>query len=184
MILLACHAKSTDNPPPARIQGHRAPPLSERGREQAPALAEPVAGAGLVALYTSHMRRARETAGAVAERLGLEPRVDERLAEVDMGEWSGRLRSEVMREHPEVWRDWRNADPAIRFPGGESIGELAERVVAALHDVAAGPLPALVVCHGGPIRVALAAAHGRAGVQDGIENTEVFRLDPRALAAG
>ena len=169
-----------DNAPPARIQGRRDPPLSERGRAQARDLAERVEGERLAALYTSDMRRARETAEVVAERLGLEPRVDERLAEVDMGGWQGRLRSEVMREHPDVWAAWRRADPDVRFPGGESLRDLNARVLAALADVAAGPLPALVVCHGGPIRVALAAAGGE--VKDAIANTELFRLDPGALS--
>jgi broad specificity phosphatase PhoE len=182
VILLARHAESVDNAPPARIQGRRDPPLSDRGRSQARALAEAVADEGLAALHTSHMRRARETAELVGARLGLEPRVDERLAEVDMGDWQGRLRSELMREHPEIWAAWRRADPQVRFPAGESIGELSERVLGALGDVAAGPLPALVVCHGGPIRIALAAAHGPESVRGPIENTELFRLDPSALA--
>jgi broad specificity phosphatase PhoE len=182
VILLARHAESVDNAPPARIQGWRDPPLSELGRAQARALAEELAGEGLAALYTSHMRRARETAEAVAERLALEVRVDERLAEVDMGEWQGRLRSDVMREHPEVWEAWRRADPDVRFPGGESLRELSARVLAALAHVEDGPLPALVVCHGGPIRVALGAARGADGVQEAIANAELFRLDPSALS--
>jgi broad specificity phosphatase PhoE len=184
VILLVRHGESVDNAPPARIQGQRDPPLSQLGREQAEALADQVAGEGLAALYTSQMRRARETAEIVAARIGLEPRVDARLAEVDMGEWQGRLRSELLRDHPEVWDAWRRADPAVRFPGGESIGELSDRVLAALADVAAGALPALVVCHGGPIRVALGAARGPSGVQGDIGNAELFRLDPSALALG
>ena len=183
MILLARHGESVDNAPPARIQGRRDPPLSERGREQARALAERMEAEGLAAIHASHMLRARETAEAVALRLGLEVQVDERLAEVDMGEWQGRLRSELVRDHPEVWEAWRRSDPAVRFPGGESIGELSERVLAALADVAAGPLPALVVCHGGPIRAALGAARGAGEVQPDIANTELFRLDPSALTA-
>jgi broad specificity phosphatase PhoE len=184
VILLARHGESVDNAPPARIQGRRDPPLSQLGREQARALAEQVAHEGLAALYTSDMRRARETAEIVAERVALESRVDPRLAEVDMGEWQGRLRSELLREHPEVWQAWRRADPSVRFPGGESLAELSERVLAGLADVAAGPLPALVVCHGGPIRVALGAARGPENVQPDIANTELFRLDPSALAVG
>jgi broad specificity phosphatase PhoE len=182
VILLARHAESVDNAPPARIQGRHDPPLSELGRAQALTLAEELAGEGLRALYTSDMLRARETAEAVAERLDLEARVDERLAEVDMGEWQGRLRAEVMCEHPEVWEAWRRADPAVRFPGGESVRELSNRVLAALADVEEGPLPALVVCHGGPIRVALAAARGAGGVQGAIANGEVFRLDSSGLS--
>jgi broad specificity phosphatase PhoE len=179
LILLARHGESVDNAPPARIQGRRDPPLSELGREQARALADSIAGEGLAALWCSHKRRALETAEAVAARTGLEPRVDERLAEVDMGDWTGRLRADVERT-PE-WAAWLGGELDLRFPGGESVAELAERVLAALRDVASAPLPALVVCHGGPIRVALGAAGGEGSGH--VRNAEVFRLDPRRLPA-
>ena len=54
------------------------------------------------------------------------------------------------------------AGPDWRFPGGESLQEQQDRVLAALNDVeAAGELPALVVCHGGSIRVVLCSRDPR-----------------------
>jgi broad specificity phosphatase PhoE len=63
---------------------------------------------------------------------------------------------DIEREQPERYLAWRRAGDQFRFPGGESLREQMDRVDAALEDVRrAGDLPALVVCHGGSIRVAL-----------------------------
>lgn len=161
MILLARHGETTDNADPSRVMGHRDPPLSSLGREQAAAMAEDMATRGIAALHTSHLRRALETAEFVATRIGIEPTVDPRLAEARMGEWEGRLKRDLERERPEQWAAWRRGGAGFRFPGGESLPELQERVLAALAEVRAGPLPALVICHGGSIRAAFAHASPR-----------------------
>ena len=162
MILLARHGETDDNVPPQRMQGWRDVSLNDRGREQAHELARAVRAEAPVALWTSHLARARETAEIVGAELGLELRVDERLAESRRGSWEGRLVDEIAREEPDAWAAWRRAGASFRFPGGgESLVEHLERVSAALDDVAAGPLPALVVCHGGTIRCAMARADPR-----------------------
>jgi broad specificity phosphatase PhoE len=161
VILLARHGETADNVPPARVMGSRDPPLSERGREQARGLARAVGGDGIRALYTSDLLRATETAAIVGEQLGLELRVDPRFAESDRGRWEGRLIRDIEREEPEAWRAWLRAGDGFSFPGGESLREHLDRVAAALDDVTAGALPALIVCHGGTIRCAFAARRDR-----------------------
>ena len=155
-IWLARHGE-TDANAEGRVQGTIDPPLNERGREQARALAREAASLGIAALYTSQLRRARETAEIIGAELGLEPRVDPRFAESDRGEWEGRLAAEIKAEDPRAWAGSLAVETEFRFPGGESLEEHAARVEAGLADVARGPLPALVVCHGGSIRRALAA---------------------------
>ena len=153
-ILLARHGETDDNIEPIRIQGRRDTPLNDTGRAQAGELAERVAGEGIASLWSSQLSRARETAEIVGARLGLEPVIDERLAEGDRGELEGRYWRDVAREDPELYAAWRRAGERFRFPRGESLREQMERTLAALADVrAAGPLPALVVAHGGSIRV-------------------------------
>jgi broad specificity phosphatase PhoE len=153
MILMARHGETTFNAE-RRFQGHSARAvLTERGRAEARELAEQAAGEALAALYTSPLARARETAAIVAERVRLEPIVDERFAETDTGDWTEKLYDEV---DPELYAAWEHAGADWRFPGGESLEEQQERVIAGLVDVTqAGALPALVVCHRGTIRVAL-----------------------------
>jgi broad specificity phosphatase PhoE len=155
-IWLARHGE-TDANAEGRVQGSLDPPLNERGREQARALASEAAGLGLRALYTSHLLRARETADIVGEAVGLAPVVDERFAESRRGEWEGRLIAEIKADDPDGWAGSLAVEPGFRFPGGESLEEHGARVEAALADVSRGPLPALVICHGGTIRRVLAA---------------------------
>jgi broad specificity phosphatase PhoE len=155
-IWLARHGE-TDANAEGRMQGSIDPPLNERGREQARELAQKAEALDLRALYVSNQRRARETAAIVGEAVGLEPVVDARFRESNRGEWEGRLIADIRREDPDGYTGSLAADPAYRFPGGESLAEHGERVEAALADVARGPLPALVVCHGGTIRRVVAA---------------------------
>lgn len=153
-ILLARHGETDDNIEPIRIQGRRDTPLNDTGRAQAAELAERVSGEGVASLWSSQLSRARETAEIVGARLGLEPVVDDRLAEGDRGELEGRYWRDVAREEPQLYAAWRRAGEGFRFPGGESLREQMDRTLAALDDIrAAGPLPALVVAHGGSIRV-------------------------------
>jgi probable phosphoglycerate mutase len=108
------------------------------------------------------LSRARETAEIVGERLGLQPRLDWRLREGDRGDWEGRLFRDIAREQPERFAAWKRAGATWRFPGGESLAEQQQRVAASVEDVRrAGELPALLVCHGGSIRVMLCLSDPR-----------------------
>ncbi len=155
-IILARHGETNDNLPPQRFQGFRDTPLNATGRGQAHELAERVAGDGICSLWSSDLSRAAETAEIVGDRIGLRPRLDARLREGDRGDWEGYLFTEIESAEPERYAAWRRAGETWRFPGGESLREHSERVSAALDDVRqTGQLPALVVCHGGSIRVML-----------------------------
>jgi broad specificity phosphatase PhoE len=155
-ILLARHGETDDNIEPIRIQGFTDTPLNETGRRQAVELAERVADRRIVSLWSSDLVRASETASIVGAHIGLEPRLDPRLREGNRGRWEGRLWIEIERDEPEGYRAWRRAGEDFRFPGGESLREHSERVAAALDEIRGlGALPALVVCHGGSIRVTL-----------------------------
>jgi probable phosphoglycerate mutase len=179
VILLARHGETDDNREPIRIQGSRDTPLNDAGRAQAAELAERVASEGIRALYSSQLSRARETAEIVGARLGLTPIVDPRLAEGDRGDLEGLYWRDVAREDPELFAAWRAAGEGFRFPGGESLREQSDRVLAALEDVRAADQPALVVCHGGSIRAVLCSRdeRGLAAFHDfEVPNTAVVRL--------
>lgn len=177
-VLLVRHGETDDNAA-ARFQGRLDTQLNDRGREQSRALAQRLRGESLRALYTSPLRRARETAQIIGDELGLEAIVDERLSEVDTGDWTGLLTSEIVARSPDGYARWRAVEPSFRFPNGESVAEQAARMAAALADVAGGPLPALVVTHGGSIR-----AVGGLGRPAGepVGNCALYRL-PAQIAA-
>jgi probable phosphoglycerate mutase len=158
VIYLARHGETDDN---ARrvVQGWTDTPLNERGREQARELAERVAGLGLATVWTSQLARAAETAQIVGEAVGIDPRVDERLAESRRGSWEGRALDEIEHAEPEAWAAWQRGGAGFRFPGGESLAEHQSRVLAVIEAIRAGDQPALVVAHGGTIRCAICANH-------------------------
>ncbi|MDP8911236.1 MAG: histidine phosphatase family protein [Actinomycetota bacterium] len=151
-ILLARHGE-TDWNRDRRFQGHADPPLNERGREQARELAHKLAGVEVAAVYTSPLRRARETAEIVAAAAGVELRVEPHLREVDVGDWTALTVDEVQQRFPEQYARWR-AHETHGWNGGESYETLGERVVPALLTIGdAHPGATIVaVTHGGPIR--------------------------------
>jgi broad specificity phosphatase PhoE len=162
-LFLARHGETDDNREPIRVQGFTDTPLNDTGRRQAAKLAERVAPIGFVGLWSSDLSRARETAEIVGSRIGLSVRLEPRLREANRGRWEGRRFIDIEREEPERYAAWRNTPATFRFPGGESLREQLERVMASLADIRRSEdLPALVVCHGGSIRVALCArdSHG------------------------
>jgi broad specificity phosphatase PhoE len=155
-ILLARHGQTDDNVDPIKVQGFTDTPLNDTGRRQAAELASRVARKEIRSLWSSDLIRASETASIVGARIELEPRLDPRLREANRGVWEGRRFIDIEREEPECYAAWMRAGESWRFPGGESLREQLERVSAALDDVrSVGELPALVVCHGGSIRVML-----------------------------
>lgn len=154
-VWLARHGETGDNAA-GRILGRRDPPLSATGAAQAEALAERLSGTGVAAIWTSPLRRARDTAELVGAALGLEPQVLEELVESDRGDWEGRLVADLARESPELHAAFLAGEPSFRFPGGESLAQQMARTRSALAIITAGPLPALAVAHAGTIRAALA----------------------------
>jgi 2,3-bisphosphoglycerate-dependent phosphoglycerate mutase len=161
-LFLARHGETDDNLEPIRVQGFVDTPLNDTGRAQAAELADRVATMGFKSLWSSDLQRASETAAIVGGRIGLEPQLDSRFREGNRGRWEGRRFIDIEREEPELYAAWRRAGASFRFPGGESLREQQERVTSGIEDVrATGELPALVVCHGGAIRVMLCAGDPR-----------------------
>jgi broad specificity phosphatase PhoE len=155
-VSLARHGETNDNVEPIRFQGFTDTPLNDTGRRQAGELAHRLSHRSFVSLWSSDLIRARETAEIVGAAIGLQPRLDPRLREAARGRWEGRRFIDVERDEPELYAAWRRAGAEFRFPGGESLLEQQQRVTASLDDVErGGELPALVVCHGGSIRVVL-----------------------------
>lgn len=177
-VYLARHGQTAYNLE-GRFQGQQAVPLDDTGRAQALELAARAVPHGFAALWSSPLLRARETAAAVAARIGLEPVFDARLMETDAGDWTDRSFADVMAEAPQQFAAFASGDPAFAFPGGESFAQQEVRVAAALADVEGGALPALVVCHGMVIRAALASRAGhRVERFERVPNAALVPLDP------
>ena len=122
--------------------GHCDPPLSEKGREHASALLTDVA---LSIVYTSPLKRARETAERIARGAPIE--VVEDFREISFGAWDGRTWADVEAEDPAFaarkYADWRG----VTLPGAEPWSEFSIRVLRVFRQIEAGPRPAAVVAH-------------------------------------
>jgi broad specificity phosphatase PhoE len=159
VIWLARHGETAYNHE-RRFQGHLPVPLNDTGRAQARELAKLAAQREWATLWCSPLARTLETATIVGEAIGLEPIQDMRFAETDCGDWTGRTFDEVIAEDPDGFEGFATGRVGFRFPGGESFEEQQERAMAAIEDVRAAALPALVVSHGGTMRLILAQVRG------------------------
>ena len=152
-LILVRHGQSEGN---ARriFQGQLDMPLTDLGRKQAEALAEHLMSRQISVMYTSDLSRAMETARIVGKKLGLEPIVDSRLREIDLGGWSGLTRDQVIARYPEEWEAWgRGMD--IGHAGGESFERFWARVRGFIEDVLERHPgeTILAVAHGGVSRI-------------------------------
>ncbi len=144
------------------MQGRVDEPLNEVGLAQAEEVACGLAAYRPVALYSSALARARQTAEAVARRTGLEVQLDPRLAEIDCGSWEGRTIKDVVAEFPELLEYRRSGRDFRRSETGETAEEVASRVCEALGDIIKAHKNETVVItsHGLAIRVGIARLLG------------------------
>ncbi|MCF3172540.1 bifunctional RNase H/acid phosphatase [Streptomyces sioyaensis] len=139
------------------------PELSAAGRRQAEATATALAARGTIqAVVSSPLRRCRETAEAVAARLGLEVRIEEGLRETDFGAWEGLTFAEVRARYPEDLDAWLASAKAEPTGGGESFAAVARRVAVARDKLLAryAGRTVLLVTHVTPVKTLVRLALG------------------------
>ena len=154
-------------------------PLSDLGRRQAEALARRLAHEEIHAIYASDLQRAWETAAVLAAPHGLEVYPEPRLREMHFGVWEGLTFAEIEERYPGSF-DALTTDPlAAGPPGGETMGQVMERVQSLLEDLQRRhrQQTVLLVAHGGTFQMLICHTLGltpRARWQ--------FRLSPASLS--
>lgn len=119
-----------------RYQGQSDVALNATGRAQAISIAQVLRNQPFAALYSSDLGRARETAEIIGDALSLPVQFEPRLREIHQGEWEGQLSTLIQARYADLWQK-RLVDPAsVRPPGGETVGEVATRIWAALDEIA------------------------------------------------
>lgn len=134
-VVLVRHGQTAWNREP-RFRGRADLPLDEIGFKQAEATGRYLAERWPVdAVYASPMRRAMQTAEAIAEVHGLTAQPFDGLLDIDFGEWQGHSPDEVGERYPDLLRAWLEAPHTVHIPGGENLDDVRNRIVAGLDEV-------------------------------------------------
>ncbi len=160
-VLLVRHGRSTANT--AGVLAGRTPgvQLDEHGRQQAEEVAQRLAGITVDRLISSPLERCLQTVTPFAGAIGLQIEREDRFAEVDYGNWSGRPLKDLATEP--LWRTVQQHPSAAVFPGGEGLAAVSSRAAEAIRDVrlsAVKDQTVLICSHGDVIKAILADALG------------------------
>jgi len=131
-VILLRHGRSVSNTAHTLAGRSEGVELDEKGLAQATELVDRLEGLPIKALVRSPLLRCRLTLEPLAAALGLEPLVDERLSEVDYGQWTGRQLGELVKEP--LWSVVQQQPSAAIFPDGEGLAQVQARAVTAVRD--------------------------------------------------
>ncbi len=112
-------------------------PLNDQGREEARLAGEWLKNETIHAAYTSPLSRSRDTAEAIARHHGVTVEDLPGLTDLCYGEWERQPLAEVKVKYADLYRQWETAPHTVRFPGGETLDEVRDRTLAAVHQVVA-----------------------------------------------
>ncbi|HXJ80981.1 MAG TPA: histidine phosphatase family protein [Candidatus Methylomirabilis sp.] len=145
-----------------RYQGQRDTPLSETGRAQAEAAGRLLAREQFQAVWSSPLRRARDTAAAIAAPKGLAVRVDEAFGEMRFGQWEGLTVDDVSARFPDLHRQWQGTPHLVAPPDAETLDEVRARTLKGLEGLRAAHdgQTVCLVTHGVTSRVLILEALG------------------------
>lgn len=118
-----------------RFRGWADLDLNELGNKQAEATAGKIAAWSVAAIYSSPLRRAVTTAQILARRLGLEVKLLPELIDINYGQWQGLSPEEAAARDGSLYALWLESPHLVQFPGGESLGQVRDRAVAAVDSL-------------------------------------------------
>lgn len=119
-----------------RFRGRKDLLLDATGLRQALAAALRIKDWPVAAVYSSPLRRALETAKVIANQLDLPVEPLDGLIDLDFGDWQGLTAEEAAKRDGELYKLWLERPDQVRFPGGEGLADVRDRVVAAVEDIA------------------------------------------------
>jgi alpha-ribazole phosphatase len=158
-LLLVRHATAEGQ---GCFQGQTDVALTRAGRRELPRLCRKCSPFAVRAVYSSNLRRARQTAAAIARKFGLKTEVRPELREISFGEWEGLSWQQVARRFPRIASLWMERFPHQPIPGAEPLRQFRRRIAAGVGKIVAAHRGqcAVVVTHAGVIRFTLARVMG------------------------
>ncbi|MEU3474021.1 phosphoglycerate mutase [Rhodococcus sp. 15-2388-1-1a] len=131
-VILLRHGRSTSNTAGTLAGRSAGVELDDRGREQAQAVADRLGELPVSEIVRSPLLRCEQTVEPLAAKLGLSPVVEDRLVEVDYGQWTGRTIKELLAEP--LWKVVQQHPSAAVFPEGEGLATVQQRAVQAVRE--------------------------------------------------
>ena len=131
-VILLRHGRSTANTAHTLAGRSEGVDLDDKGLAQARSVVDRIGDLPVRALVTSPLLRCQRTLEPLADRLGLQPVLEDRLAEVDYGDWTGRKLAELVSEP--LWQVVQQHPSAAVFPGGEGLADVQARAVSAVRE--------------------------------------------------
>ncbi|MCL4352232.1 MAG: histidine phosphatase family protein [Firmicutes bacterium] len=162
LFYLIRHGETEWNRHGNRYCGRTNLPLAQAGRVQADALAASLQNVRFDAVLVSPLQRAQETAHPIAKQCGMEMKMDERLREIDFGDWEGLTQQEIEQHFPNQWEQWIQDPTAVRAGGcGESANDVFSRMKSVIVENSKDNLQRiLIVSHNTAIRLFFVGTFG------------------------
>lgn len=133
-LILARHGETEWNRQ-RRVQGLSNLALNEAGRRQAEALGRALKDIKVDAIYTSPLKRAQETAQAIARFHNADVNILDGLKELDVGDVDGMTYEDMKTHHSEFFTRWMTDFTSVRLPGGGFVPELRDQCCTAIEDI-------------------------------------------------
>ena len=174
-VVLVRHG-ATDWNLQGRCQGSTDRDLSEVGIRQAEQIAELLSAEEFHAIYSSNLRRARQTAERISEPHNLPVLIEEDVRELDHGKLEGLTFNEITASFADFLVRWRSEPAEICVPGGERLADVAERAWNGLNQIVQRHTDAesiVVVSHNFPILGIICRVSGTH-----LNEYRTFHLDP------
>jgi len=174
-VVLVRHAHSTANLKGILAGRDNRVSLSPRGKEEAQQLAEYLSSIDFDAVFSSPLRRCLDTLAPYLSQSKKKVQIREELIEMEYGRWSGKPLSVLAKE--DMWKTIQSRPSTVRFPGGESFGEMSLRANQSVLDEAKGHRRILVLSHGDVIK-AIAAFH----LGSPLDSFQRISIDPASIS--
>ena len=159
-IILARHGETAWNVGEV-FRGRADIELDENGRQQAGLLGNYLSETEIEAVYSSPLKRALDTAKAIAGHHGLEVKLEDRLNDLDFGEWEGLTVPEVKDRYGDLFAMWDSRPELVKLPGGETLDDVRRRALSVVDEVVARHSgKAVLVTHRVVIKVLVCALLG------------------------
>jgi len=174
-VILLRHAHSTANLKGVLAGRDNRVSLSPRGKGEARDLANFLETIEFDAIFSSPLRRCRETIAPFLERTAQNVIYLEALIEMEYGDWSGKSLTTLSKEG--LWKSIQNRPSTVRFPGGESFSEMSLRANQEILAKAEGRKRILIVSHGDVIKSIVAFHLGMT-----LDSFQRISIDPASIS--